>query len=215
MYKSMNNNPAESNSMTLTGTGQVTAVVDTAVIRLGVMTTGDNLSTIQGENAQLSQSILQGLRSMENNGSMDIKTFQYTIDKLYDYENGNRIDKGYSVRNIFEIRTHQLDQVGEMIDNAVKNGANIVDMISFEVSEPDLYYIQALNFAVLDAIRKAESISSNLGILVNPVPVNITENSSLPAPQSQRFALGEVASATPIEPGNKQITALITAKFIY
>lgn len=215
MYKSMNNNPAESNSMTLTGTGQVTAVVDTAVIRLGVMTTGDNLSTIQGENAQLSQSILQGLRSMEDNGSMDIKTFQYTIDKLYDYENGNRIDKGYSVRNVFEIRTQQLDQVGEMIDTAVKNGANIVDMISFEVSEPDLYYIQALNLAVLDAIRKAESISSNLGILVNPVPVTITENSSLPAPQSQRFALGEVASATPIEPGNKQITALITAKFIY
>lgn len=214
MYKSMNNSPSESNSMTLTGTGQITAVVDTAVIRLGVLTTGDNLSMIQQENAQLSQAILEGLKSMQENVPLDIKTFQYTIDKLYDFENGNRIDKGFSVRNIFEIRTQQLDQVGEMIDTAVKNGANIVDLISFEVSEPEYYYNQALNLAILDAIRKAEAISSNLGILVNPVPVNIIENSSIPTPISFNL-MREGASVTPIEPGNKQITAMITAKFSY
>ncbi len=197
--------------MTLTGRGQVTALPDLAVIRLGVRTEGKNLAEAQSLNAEISQTVLTGLQQL---GVTDIKTHQYLIDKLYDYEDNRRIDRGYSVSNIFEIRTEQLAMVGTLIDQAVMSGANVVDFISFEVSEPDYYYQQALNLAIQNAMQKAKSITVNLGISEDPLLINITENTATPVPFRQTFAARGELAATPIEPGTIQIEAIVTTEFV-
>jgi len=212
MANNNSNNHLKYNIMTLTGNGRVTAIPDIAILRLGVQTTGEDLTLAQSENARISQTVLQALNQM---GITDIKTFQYSIDKLYDYENGNRIDQGYSVRNILEIRMSNMNQVGAVIDTAVSNGANVVDFIDFEVSDTTDYYLEALNFALMDAYQKAKSISINLGLMMEPIPVKIDENSTSPIPYSRTYAAREGAFTTPIEPGNKQIEASVTVEFIY
>ncbi len=209
MFESFMNGQLLFRSMTLTGQGRVTAIPDLAVIRLGVVLTGPNLAAVQSQNALLSQAVLDALQRM---GITDIKTFQYTVEKYYEYDNGTPVDRGYTVRNILEIRTRNTDQIGAVIDTAVNAGANTVDLISFEASDPDYYYRQALNLAVVDAIEKAKSISSNLGIEVEPIPANITETSSMPGPP--RPFQRELA-ATPVIPGTITIEASITAEFAY
>lgn len=196
------------NTMTLTGQGAVTATPDLAVIRLGVQTTGYNLSRIQSDNAQINQNIIQALNQA---GYTDIRTAQYTIDKAYDYQDGNQVDKGYTVRNILEIRTNKVSQVGAIIDTAVEMGANIVESISFELSNPQLYYQRALNLAINDAIQKAKSIAENLHIKLFSVPTHIVENSASPAPV-QEF---QRQVATTILPGELNVEAFITADFLY
>ena len=197
-------------AMTLTGLGHVMATPDLAVIRLGVQTTGYNLSEIQPENAQISQRVIQALRQA---GITEIKTIQYSIDKVYEYEAGKQIDKGYSVRNILEIKTSNIDQVGNIIDTAVTMGSNIVISISFELSDPELYYEQALNLAVDNAIQKAKTISTNLHVRLNPIPIRIIEGSSdSPFPRQQ---LQYDVAATPILPGDLKIEAFVTADFFY
>jgi hypothetical protein len=195
--------------MTLTGQGQITTVPNIAVIRLGVQTTGENLVDIQSENAQIAQVIIQALQRM---GISDIKTFQYSIDKLYDYENGRQIDRGYSVRNILEIRTTNLDMAGNIIDTAVNLGANVVDLISFDVANREYYYQQALNMAIMNAMQKAKSISINLGIPADPAPIRIVENSVTPV---QPYFRQELAATTPIMPGNIKIEASVTVDFSF
>lgn len=212
IYMSRNlqeNNNIHNRTMTLTGQGQVTAVPNIAVIHLGVQTRGENLVSIQSENAQITQSIIQSLQRM---GVSDIKTFQYSIDKVYDYEDGRQIDRGYSVRNILEIRTPNLDRVGNIIDTAVNMGANVVELISFDISNREYYYQQALNMAVRNAIQKANSISLNLGIPSEPVPVKIVENL---IPPIQPFYRQELAATTPIMPGNIKIEASVTVDFTF
>lgn len=209
MFESFMNGPYPLRSMTLTGQGRVTSDPDVAVIRLGVQSSGIDLAVIQSQNAQISREVLDALQRM---GITDIKTLQYTIDKNYEYENGTQIDRGFTVRNILEIRTGDMELIGEVIDTAVNAGANIVDLISFEVANPDLYYQQALNLAVMNAIEKARSISRNLGIQVDPIPRSIVENSSMISPP-QPFQR-ELAS-TPIVPGNVEIEAVVTAEFQY
>ncbi len=208
MSKSFSDGNFQCKTMTLTGQGQVSQVADTVIINLGVQTTGYNLVAIQSENAQKTQAILQALKHM---GITDVKTIQYSVDKIYDYENGKQIDKGYSVRNILEIKTKNINSAGNVIDSAVNMGANVVDLISFDVSNKDFYYLQALNLAVQNASQKAKSISMNLGLKTNPTPSRITENSTLP---SQPFRK-EFAASTPIVPGNLIIEALVTIEFIY
>jgi uncharacterized protein YggE len=200
------------NTMTLTGQGQVTVAPDIAVIQLGVQLTGENLTQIQSENARIVQNILLALHRI---GVSEIKTSQYTVDKYYEYVEGNRIDRGYIVRNILEIRTSNMDQIGMIIDTAVEQGANAVEFISFEVSNTDFYYQQALNLAILNAISKAKSISITLDLALDPIPKKITENTTTPIPFSRMYTAREGAFTTPIEPGEKRIEASITAEFMY
>lgn len=204
-------NHTEHNRMILSGTGQVSAVPDEATLRLGVQTTGTPLQTIQTENAQISQAVLQALRQL---GVTDIKTYQYDINKLFDYEDGRQIDRGYSVRNLFEIRTDQLDLVGTIIDTAVNYGANLVELIRFDVSDPESYYLEALNLAVANAYDKANSLAESLGSRLQPYPLRIQENSTSPAPYPA-LAAREGAFATPIEAGTNQIEASVTVEFGY
>lgn len=209
MTKYMPDNNLHNKIMTLAGHGEITLAPDTVVIRLGVQTTGENLSQIQADNARKSQAIIQALQRM---GITDIKTFQYSIDKVYDYEDGRQIDKGYSVRNILEISTNNLEAAGNIIDAAVNAGANVVDLISFDISNKDYYYQQALNMAILNAMQKAKSITINLGLSSTAVPIKIVENTPITfIPVQREFA----AAPTPIMPGTIKIEANVTVDFVY
>ncbi|NLK64541.1 MAG: SIMPL domain-containing protein, partial [Tissierellia bacterium] len=97
MAKYTSDNNIHKRTMTLTGHGEMDISPDTVIIRLGVETSGEDLSRIQAENTRLSQSLFQALQRM---GITNIKTIQYSIDRIYDYEDGRQIDRGYSVRNI-------------------------------------------------------------------------------------------------------------------
>ncbi|MGD9568297.1 MAG: SIMPL domain-containing protein [Sedimentibacter sp.] len=207
-YYSDNNN-LHNRTMTMTGQGQITAVPNIAVIHLGVETRGENLVNIQAENAQITQSIIQALQRM---GVSDIKTIQYSINKVYDYEEGRQIDRGYSVRNILEIKTANLDRVGNIVDMAVNMGANVVELISFDVSNREYYYQQALNIAVMNAIEKANSVAMNLNSSTQPVPIKIIENSTSPI---QPYFRQELAATTPIMSGNIIIEANVTVDFAF
>lgn len=199
------------NIMTLTGHGQVITVPNLAILRFGVQTTGENLAHIQNENAMISQAILESLQQFD---ITDIKTYQYTIDKVYDYENGKQIEKGYSVRNIFEVRTKDLNQVGAIIDTAVNYGANVVDFINFDISDSNTYYLQALDLAIENAYQKADRITMSLGITTTPIPIRIDEISPSSMPVF-KLAARESAVTTPIEPGSIQIEASVIIKFLY
>nr|WP_300094097.1 SIMPL domain-containing protein [Sedimentibacter sp.] len=208
MSRNYMDNSSQQRTMILAGQGMVYATPDVAVIRLGVQTAGNNLLQIQSSNASTMQSIIQALQRM---GISDVKTYQYSIDKVYDYEDGRQIDRGYSVRNIIEIRTNNIDMAGSIIDSSVNAGANIVDLITFDVSNREMYYQQALNMAVMNAVQKAKSISMNLGTGKNPIIVQITENSSFPVEPFRR----ELAASTPIVPGNLLIEAFVTTEFVF
>lgn len=198
--------------MNFTGRGEVSVEPDIAVVRLGVETSGSNLQELQSQNAELSESILLTLRQQ---GIHDINTFQYQIDRLYDFQDGARIDRGFSVRNILEFQTNQLDQLGLVIDSAVASGANVVDFISFEVSNLDYFYREALNLAVENAIDKANSVSSHLGYRSVPVPICIMESGAMPLPFGPQFASRDAFAVTPIIPGSEEIVAMVTVEFMF
>jgi uncharacterized protein YggE len=197
------------NTMTLTGQGRVSASPDLAIVHLGVQTTGYDLTAMQSENARQTAAVIQALGGI---GISDVKTLQYSIDKNYIYENGIQIDRGYTIRNILEVRTNRISEVGRIIDTAVNMGANRVELIAFDISDRGYYYRQALSLALEDAQQKAASISRNLGGQVDSIPVSIVENSTFPIQplQFQREAVG-----TQIIPGDLLIEASITAEFLY
>lgn len=109
---------------------------DIVIIRLGFKLRRRLISNTGRQRKNKVQSIIQTLQRM---GITDIKTSQYSIDRVYDFEDGRQIDKEFSVRNILQIRTTNLEAAGSIIDAAVNAGANVVDLITFDISNREYY----------------------------------------------------------------------------
>ncbi len=199
-------------SLVFTGEGYITATPDIAKIDIGVQTIGNNLSAIEEENARSSASLLNSIRNL---GVNNIVSKEYSINKVYDYDSGGtRIDRGYIIRNILELTVDNIGNIGTIIDAGVSSGANVVENISFQISNYSSYYQDALNLAIMNAYDKAQSVYQLLGREERPVFLNIVEQANRPTTNTSDLKLREGVYITPIEPGETRINASVTVDFI-
>lgn len=200
---------------TITVSGEHTLYVDPdqAVVSIGIVTNDQNLETAQSQNQQLSSKVVQ---SLLNNGvaKEDIQTSNYQVFPQYNYEDGKQTFKGYEVRQVFRVTIKTIEHVGEIIDDAIKSGANRVENIQFVQSEPIESYRQALALAYQEAYQKALTLSSQSNQQLNPKPKSITEQSRpVAAPYMNTAYLKAADESTAVQPGQIAVTAIITVEF--
>lgn len=206
-------NVENQNSPTLnfSGEGSVTVTPDIAKIDIGVQTIGNNLSTIEAENQRSYNTLLNRLREI---GINTIERKEYSINKVYDYDSGGtRIDRGYIIRNILELTLDNISNIGTIIETGLSNGANLIENISFHISNYESYYQEALNYAIVNAYDKAKSAYSLLGREDSPIFVNIMELPVVPPSSSGDLKLREGVFITPSEAGATKINALVSVDF--
>ena len=107
-----------------------------------------------------------------------------------------------------------ISQAGMIIDTAIQNGANYVSAIQFKIEDSDAYYQTALNLALVNAMTKAKSMAETMHVPLQPIPIEIIEESHniTPVPyRSVQFSSQELM--TPIEQGRVPITASVRVKF--
>ncbi|MFZ5969210.1 MAG: SIMPL domain-containing protein [Bacillota bacterium] len=195
------------------GVGSVQVQPDIAVVVLGVITENKELQAAQEENAQKTTEVIDTLKNI-GISSRDIQTQSYQIFPQYDYVEGKQIFRGYRVEHTLKVTIRDMDETGEIIDAAVRSGANVVNNITFTVSDPAKYYQQALSKAIDDAVSKAMMIGRKLDVIVSKVPIRIVEESYQQAPSSD-LLLAKAEPTTPIQTGEIRITARIEAIFSY
>ncbi|MDM5318070.1 SIMPL domain-containing protein [Fictibacillus sp. b24] len=207
---------AKTNRMTVTGEGTVSATPDQAIITIGVINEGQNLSAAQKENADKTAAVIQGMLSLGISQS-DIQTSSYRIDPQYNYENGQQIFRGYRVEHQLQVTVKDIRKTGQVIDTAVASGANSVSSIQFTVSNPDAFYNQALTLAIQNAQQKAITMARTLGVTLQPVPVVVQEISQQLPPRPIPFQAAMLAQSaeTPIQPGENRITATVKVEYTY
>jgi uncharacterized protein len=211
-YSDYHGNSSSEKTITVEGNGIVKLEPDIVVINLGVETMGNEVSAAQAENARLSTAVVQAIKQMGVD-EKDIKTSNYSIAPEYDYVEGNRVFRGYRVTHIYSITVRNIASVGQIIDIAVRNGANRVDSINFTVANPSPYINKALSLAVKDAFEKAQTISKTLGVEVNRIPNSIVEEYTSRPEKSTPGAMYLAAPTTPIESGQLEINSRIKAVF--
>ncbi len=195
------------------GTGHIKVQPDLAIVVLGVVTENKELKLAQEENTAKMNAVLRTLREM-GIPSEDIQTQSYNITPQYDFIEGKQVLRGYRVEHLLEITIRDMSKIGAIIDTAVQNGANQVNSIRFSVGNPSVYYQQALNAAVDDALTKAGTLGRKLNIAVSQVPVQIVEMGYEAGPIVP-LMYQTAATTTPIQTGQIEITARIDAIFAY
>ncbi len=200
---------------TITVTAEHTLYVDPnrAIVSIGVVTKNEDLEAAQNENRQLSNQVVQ---SLMKNGvpKKDIQTSTYQIFPQYNYEDGKQVFTGYEVRQVFRVTIDDIEKVGTIIDDAIKNGANRVENIQFVNSNPIESYQQALATAYQKAYQKARTLATQSSQQLNPQPKSITEQSSQTVtPYVSTTFVKAAEESTSLQPGQIGVTAILTAVF--
>lgn len=193
------------------GTGRIKVRPDVAVAILGAVTENIQLGAAQQDNASIMTSVIRTLNGM-GIPPADIQTASYSITPKYDYVDGRQVFRGYRVEHMLSVTIRDMARIGTIIDAAVRSGANQIGSITFAVDDPSQYYRKALDAAIDDAQAKAGTIAVKLNIRVIRVPVNIAE---MGYEQGTPLVFQTAAPATPVQPGQIEITARIEATFAY
>jgi uncharacterized protein len=183
------------------------------LISVAVITKNINLQTAQSLNDEISKNLINALLQLEI-AKEDIKTSSYTIFPEYDYVEGKQIFNGYNVTHVLDIKVRDINMAGEVINTAVRNGANQINRVDFTLEDAKYHYNRALKLAVKDAASKAQSITAVMKVNFDPIPCSITEQSQSFTPLLEQSSM-KLAAATTVMPGIIEITAIIEAEFQY
>lgn len=149
--------PPPQRTISTTGSGIVTVEPDMATFSVGMEARNEEMKLAQDEVTEEANAITAMLLEAGVDDS-DIRTSSYRVTPENKYDrNGNfvRIEH-YVVRMTISITVHDIDLVGELLDQSVALGADFVSSISFSVSNPDPHIQEARQLAIADAKQKAE-----------------------------------------------------------
>ena len=212
---------ASEGEINVNGTGVILADPDTAEINLSVETEGKTSQTAQGENNKI---IAKVTKAMENMGvtKENIVTTYTSVYPQYHYdETGSRSLVGYRAYTDLKVTTKDINNAGKYIDAALEAGATGTNGVDFSVADQSVYYGQALQTAVKNAEKSAQSIAQAYGRQLGAVK-SVTENSrsayyvetisTNKLMATEDMAMGSAAGTT-ISYGKIQITANIAVTY--
>ena len=212
------------NTISVSGSATASSEPDTLIVVLGVDSEAKTANESLSKNSNSLNSVIS---SLTNSGISedDIQTSNFSIYPLYDSikdSDGNwqQILTGYHVSNILSIQTEKIDSAGDLIDAAVKSGANRVDNVSFQLSDDKLQKISddLIADAINDATQKAERALVPLKQKIVGVKSVIIHDNMVPYYDNpirasfDGFAESSMKSA-PIVFGNEEITTNVSVVF--
>jgi uncharacterized protein YggE len=114
--------------------------------------------------------------------------------------------------DVVQVKTHDLTQVGKLIEMATQSKANSIQGLQFGLKDERGVYAQALGEAAARAKAKAEAIASALGLRI--MRVLVAEEGGLPTRPLYAAAMpaqaGPAPVQTPVEPGTLEVHATVT-----
>jgi uncharacterized protein YggE len=193
-------------TITVTGNGTVDATPDRASFDFGVTTNGATAADALSSNSTEARAIIGALKKSGIDAA-DIQTTQVSLWPQTSND-GTRIT-GYQASNSVQV-TAALDRSGELMDAAVRAGANNVDGPSLDTADKASLYNAALKKALAAARVKAQAIAAATGLTLGTV-LKVHEGGA-PTPAVYGEALAARA-APPIEAGTQKIDASVTVTF--
>ncbi len=155
-------------TVSVSGTGSVEVEADNATIVLSVITRAKDAGTAARENAEKMTKVQEAVTSL---GILkeDVSTDRYSIDQETAYTNGRTIRGDYVATNRIRIFVKELSMTGDVIDAALKNGANQLSSFQYGISSKDSYVKQARTLAVQNAHDAANLLATTSGAFLGKV----------------------------------------------
>ncbi|ANS76270.1 hypothetical protein AWM70_18160 [Paenibacillus yonginensis] len=207
------------NTITVTGSGEVSVKPDVAYLSLGVETSAATAKEAQAKNAASLQKLTSLLKDTWKISTANIQTSQFYVQPNYTYNDkeGQKVT-GYTAYHTLRVKYQDLDKIGQLLDAASNAGANRIDNVTFTVDNPDQYQEQVITKAMADAGVKAGIIAKASGRGLGVV-VNVVQNDGGYTPIVKQgealiaHAAADSAASTSIETGELTVKTTLTVQY--
>jgi uncharacterized protein YggE len=140
----------------------------------------------------------------------DIETSYYNlyVERPYGPQ-GPSDEVLYQVSNTVQVTIRDLSKVTEILGRAIEAGANNINSVTFDLSEPSELRAQAREQAVQNARETAEELAQLNGVALGEVVSvsEVIESGGYYVSEVSSAAYGQGGGAGPISPGNVDVTA--------
>lgn len=203
----------------VTGNSIISAAPDVAYITLGIETRDRSAETASAQNSQIMSEIMKNLIEFGLKDN-EITTSGYYI---YSYQESDRTQEPidyyyvYNVRNQVNVKVTDLENVGTIIDLAIKAGANQVQGINFDIKNKEDMQLNALKNATRQAREKADAIAEAAGVTIKNI-FSISEQTESYVPYAEEVmyrAASSILTDTPINPGDVEVKARVVMEFSF
>lgn len=177
-----------SNTINVSGDGEVFAVPDTATFSVTVQERAKDVATAQTAATKKNNDIIAYLKG-EGVEDKDIQTADYNVQPQYEYSNGactagycqpgKQTLVGFEVTQTLSVKVKDTDKAGDLLSGVGSKGASSVSGLSFTIDDQDKLEADARDKAISDAKEKADVLAASLGVSIVRI-VGFNENSSQP-----------------------------------
>ena len=197
-------------TITVTGTGTISIVPDIARVGVGVTVAKSTVRDARAAAAASMSSIIAALKGL----GIDDKDLQTTsIDLSPRYASGSSAKIiGYTISEQLQVTVRDLDKAGDVVDTATAKGANEVNGLWFDVSDPAKAQNDARQAAVAAARSSAQALASAGGVTLGSV-ISIADSSPSFVGYGAYPKAFAADAATPVQPGSQDLTATVTVVF--
>jgi uncharacterized protein len=193
--------------ITVTGVGRVNTVPDEAEFSLGITTEGRTAAGALAANSTRMRELIEALKAA-GVAERDIQTRDVSVGS--DYDEAGRSDD-FVASNTVSVLIRDLDRAGAVLDAAAQAGANNVYGPSLTRSNREGLEAKALEDAVANARKRAETLADAAGVELGAVTAISEAAAAMPGPME--FRALDAASSPPIEKGTQEIQATVTVTF--
>lgn len=204
--------------VSVSGEAKIKMAPNLAILSVSVQTEHRTATTAASTNADKMDAVIKALKKAGIDEET-IETNGYNLYEMNHWDDGQRIKDGYRVSNNITFKTEDLDHIGDLLDVAIKAGANSVNSPQFTIADQDQLKLELLEMAMKNAQAKAKVLVESVDASMGPV-ITINENSISgswyrTANYSMDMAKAEVAApvATPIMAGDLELTAYVNVVF--
>jgi uncharacterized protein YggE len=172
---------APSETITVSGKGEVTAKPDIATFSFTVSEESPVVSTAQDAMNDKMDKILDYV-SKSGVEEKDVKTLSYNIYPRYEYQGANYYQSGkqilaaYVVSQTIQVKVRKLEDAGALLTGIGEFGATDVSGLSFSIDDDQAVQHEARDKAIADARTQAQALAKSLGVRLGDI-VSFSESS--------------------------------------
>ena len=166
---------AATNTITVSGEGEVFAVPDTATFSVMVQEEAKEVKNAQDTATKKGNDIIAYLKS-QGIDEKDIQTTDYSVYPQYDYLQGvcasgycppgKQTLRGFQVSQTLTVKVRDTKKAGDLLSGVGSRGASSVSGLSFTIDDQDALEAEARDKAIAKAKAKAEVLAKSLGVSI-------------------------------------------------
>lgn len=232
-YRYIGGGVPSSNTISVSGSGEVFAAPDIANISFTVRESATKVSAAQDKVSVKVKAALAGIRKA-GVADKDIKTQNYSSNPTYEwqegtpvcttsvsicppYRPGKQVITGYEVSQTVTVKVRNLEAVNGLVDGLATAGVTEMQGPNFAIDQEDALQAEARKQAIDKAKAKAEILARDLGVSLVRI-VSFSEGNNYPVyARAMVSAAGmDSAKAVPapeLPQGENQITSNVTITY--